>query len=79
MADDKSAGVEASAISILKRAVELDNSKRFDESMTCYQEGVGLLMQVLKCQSDLSHNAAHTHTYTNRHTHIIHIQTDTHT
>ncbi|CAL1545283.1 unnamed protein product [Lymnaea stagnalis] len=48
MADDKSAGVEASAISILKRAVELDNSHRYEESLTCYQEGVGLLMQVLK-------------------------------
>ncbi|XP_005097567.1 MIT domain-containing protein 1 [Aplysia californica] len=52
MADDKTAGVEASAISILKRAVELDNTKRFDESLTCYQEGVGLLMQVLKSVND---------------------------
>ncbi|GFO11641.1 mit domain-containing protein 1-like [Plakobranchus ocellatus] len=54
MADDKVAGVEASAISILKRAVELDNSRRFDESLTCYQEGVGLLMEVLKSVSDSS-------------------------
>ncbi|GFR58817.1 MIT domain-containing protein 1-like [Elysia marginata] len=55
MADDKhQAGVESSAISILKRAVELDNSRRFEESMTCYQEGVGLLMQVLKSVSDQS-------------------------
>ena len=52
MADgNHQAGVESSAISILKRAVELDNSRRFDESLTCYQEGVGLLMQVLKSMS----------------------------
>uniref|UniRef100_A0A0B6ZLW5 MIT domain-containing protein n=1 Tax=Arion vulgaris TaxID=1028688 RepID=A0A0B6ZLW5_9EUPU len=54
MANEKTAGVESSAISILKRAVELDNSRRFDESVTCYQEGVGLLMQVLKSVTDTS-------------------------
>ncbi|CAG5135403.1 unnamed protein product [Candidula unifasciata] len=52
MSEDKVAGVEASAISILKRAVELDNSHRYDESLTCYQEGVGLLMQVLRSVTD---------------------------
>lgn len=52
MSDSKTAGVETSAISILKRAVELDNCKRFDESVTCYQEGVGLLMQVLRSVSE---------------------------
>lgn len=52
MADERIAGIEASAISVLKRAVELDNSKRFEESLTCYQEGVGLLMQVLKLVND---------------------------
>lgn len=50
MANHITAGVESSAISILKRAVELDNSKRFDEALTCYQEGVALLMQVLKSE-----------------------------
>ncbi|KAI8798600.1 MIT domain-containing protein 1 [Biomphalaria glabrata] len=52
MADDKISGVEASAIDILKRAVELDKNRRFEESLTCYQEGVGLLMQVHKAITD---------------------------
>ncbi|XP_059151855.1 MIT domain-containing protein 1-like isoform X3 [Physella acuta] len=54
MADDKASGVELSARTILKRAVELDNSRRFEESLTCYQEGVGLLMQVLKTVTDVT-------------------------
>ncbi len=40
--------MEASAISVLKRAVELDQSGRFQESLVCYQEGIQLLMDVLK-------------------------------
>lgn len=47
----KLAGVEASAISLLKRAVELDSSRRFDEAVTCYQEGLQLLLEVLKGNS----------------------------
>lgn len=41
-------GMETSAISVLKRAVELDQSTRFQESLVCYQEGIQLLMDVLK-------------------------------
>lgn len=41
-------GMEASAISVLKRAVELDQSGRFQESLVCYQEGIQLLIDVLK-------------------------------
>lgn len=41
-------GMEASAVSILKRAVELDNFARFQESIVCYQEGIQLLLDVLK-------------------------------
>ncbi|KAH9496053.1 MIT domain-containing protein 1 [Bulinus truncatus] len=41
-------GTETSAIDLLKRAVDLDTNKRYEESLTCYQEGVGLLMKVLK-------------------------------
>lgn len=44
-------GVEASAISVLKRAVEMDTARRFDESLVCYQEGINLLLQVLKGMS----------------------------
>ena len=41
-------GVEASAISVLKRAVELDAKSRYTESLICYQEGLQLLMEALK-------------------------------
>ena len=40
--------MEASAVSVLKRAVELDQGARFQESLVCYQEGIQLLMDVLK-------------------------------
>ncbi|XP_059198857.1 MIT domain-containing protein 1 [Centropristis striata] len=45
-------GMETSAISVLKRAVELDNVSRFQESLVCYQEGIQLLMDVLKAVKD---------------------------
>ncbi|XP_046563419.1 LOW QUALITY PROTEIN: MIT domain-containing protein 1-like [Haliotis rubra] len=48
----KLAGVETSAKSFLKRAVELDSSRRFDEAVTCYQEGLQLLLEVLKGTQD---------------------------
>lgn len=42
-------GVESSAISLLKRAVELDSGgERLDEAATLYQEGVSLLLSVMK-------------------------------
>ncbi|KAL2081381.1 hypothetical protein ACEWY4_023234 [Coilia grayii] len=45
-------GMETSAISVLKRAVELDQNSRFQESLVCYQEGIQLLMDVLKAVKD---------------------------
>ncbi|KAL6484837.1 hypothetical protein MHYP_G00068820 [Metynnis hypsauchen] len=45
-------GMETSAISVLKRAVELDQSSRFQESLVCYQEGIQLLLDVLKAVKD---------------------------
>lgn len=48
MAQDFLPGMESSAISVLKRAVELDQSSRFQESLVCYQEGIQLLLDVLK-------------------------------
>lgn len=44
--------METSAISVLKRAVELDQSSRFQESLVCYQEGIQLLIDVLKAVKD---------------------------
>lgn len=48
MSQNHVSGMESSAISVLKRAVELDHSDRFQESLVCYQEGIQLLMDVLK-------------------------------
>ncbi|XP_068428816.1 MIT domain-containing protein 1 isoform X2 [Clinocottus analis] len=54
MTQNHTAGMETSAISVLKRAVELDHSGRFQESLVCYQEGIQLLMDVLKAVKDES-------------------------
>lgn len=48
MTQNHVSGMETSAISVLKRAVELDNSGRLQEGLVCYQEGIQLLMDVLK-------------------------------
>ncbi|XP_076467702.1 MIT domain-containing protein 1-like [Babylonia areolata] len=46
-------GMEASAIGLLKRAVDLDRGgERMEEAVTLYQEGVSLLLQVMKATSD---------------------------
>ncbi|XP_031725429.1 MIT domain-containing protein 1 [Anarhichas minor] len=52
MTQNHVAGMETSAISVLKRAVELDHSGRFQESLVCYQEGIQLLIDVLKAVKD---------------------------
>lgn len=49
-------GMETSAISVLKRAVELDHSSRFQESLVCYQEGIQLLIDVLKGAILMTHS-----------------------
>ena len=46
-------GLESAAISVLKRAVELDTKHRWTESMTCYQEGLNLLMEVIKVRIEV--------------------------
>lgn len=43
--------MEDSAAAVLKRAVELDSASRFQESLICYQEGIDLLLSVLKGES----------------------------
>ncbi|XP_060785622.1 MIT domain-containing protein 1 isoform X2 [Neoarius graeffei] len=48
MAQNCLPGMETSAVSVLKRAVELDQCSRFQESLVCYQEGIQLLLHVLK-------------------------------
>lgn len=54
MTQNHVSGMETSAISVLKRAVELDQIGRFQESLVCYQEGIQLLMDVLKAVKDES-------------------------
>ncbi|NWW12263.1 MITD1 protein, partial [Oreocharis arfaki] len=36
----------------VKRAVQLDAASRFQESLVCYQEGIDLLLQVVKATAD---------------------------
>ncbi|XP_046296282.1 MIT domain-containing protein 1 isoform X4 [Marmota monax] len=36
------------AATVLKRAVELDSESRYQQALLCYQEGIDLLLQVLK-------------------------------
>lgn len=48
MTQNHVSGMEASAVSVLKRAVELDQGGRFQEALVCYQEGIQLLLDALK-------------------------------
>ncbi|XP_038674350.1 MIT domain-containing protein 1 isoform X2 [Scyliorhinus canicula] len=43
---------ENSAVTVLKRAIELDNDSRFQNSLVCYQEGIDLLLQVMKATTN---------------------------
>lgn len=40
--------VEGTAVSLLKRGVELDAKERYTESLICYQEGIQILVDSLK-------------------------------
>lgn len=40
--------MEAAAVNILKRAVEMDEKRRYTEAMVCYQEGIQLLIDSMK-------------------------------
>ena len=45
-----STDLTAAAIAVIKRAVELDNSGRYKESLTCYETGIEQLLQVQRCE-----------------------------
>ncbi|XP_030836133.1 MIT domain-containing protein 1 [Strongylocentrotus purpuratus] len=45
-------GVEASAIGLLKRAVEQDGKGKAQEALVCYKEGIKLLMEVMRETTD---------------------------
>ncbi|XP_072705777.1 MIT domain-containing protein 1 isoform X3 [Ciconia boyciana] len=49
---DGSAALERAGAETVKRAVELDLASRFQESLVCYQEGIDLLLQVVKATKD---------------------------
>ncbi|XP_053520535.1 MIT domain-containing protein 1 isoform X2 [Artibeus jamaicensis] len=40
------------AATVLKRAVELDSESRYQQALVCYQEGIDLLLQVLRGTQD---------------------------
>ncbi|XP_074069872.1 MIT domain-containing protein 1 isoform X1 [Macrotis lagotis] len=44
----------AAASTLLKRAVDLDSTSRYQESLVCYQEGIDVLLQVLKGTKDIA-------------------------
>lgn len=52
------AGLEASGIGLITRAVELDGQKRYTESLICYQEGIQLLMNVIKGRIQILYNSS---------------------
>ena len=39
---------DGAAIALLKRAVELDMSRRYTEALVCYKEGLQLLLEFIK-------------------------------
>ncbi|XP_027464858.1 MIT domain-containing protein 1-like isoform X2 [Zalophus californianus] len=45
-------GQSVAALTALKRAVELDSESRYQQALVCYQEGIDLLMQVLRGTKD---------------------------
>ncbi|XP_025788145.1 MIT domain-containing protein 1 isoform X2 [Puma concolor] len=42
------------AFKVLKRAMELDSESRYQQALVCYQEGIDLLMQVLRGTKDVT-------------------------
>lgn len=38
----------AAAVTVLTRAVQLDSESRYQQALVCYQEGIDLLLQILK-------------------------------
>ena len=47
---------DSAAITLLKRAVELDLSKRYTEALVCYKEGLQLLLEYIKVVINYSFN-----------------------
>ncbi|XP_039570181.1 MIT domain-containing protein 1 isoform X2 [Passer montanus] len=50
--NDGIAALERAGAEAMKRAVQLDVASRFQESLVCYQEGIDLLLQVVKATTD---------------------------
>ncbi|XP_053616118.1 MIT domain-containing protein 1-like [Plodia interpunctella] len=44
--------IESAAINIIKRGVELDTKKRYTEALVCYQEGLQILVDKIKNETD---------------------------
>ncbi|KAK3850912.1 hypothetical protein Pcinc_042408, partial [Petrolisthes cinctipes] len=41
-------GSEGAAVQVLTRAVQLDQENKYSEAMTCYEQGIRLLLQAAK-------------------------------
>jgi len=50
-------GTEQSAIKLLKRAIEYESSSQFQQSLVCYQEGIDLLLGVVRSCNEASKKA----------------------
>lgn len=49
---DQIMSLGTTASNLLKRGVEMDGKKRYTESLICYQEGIQLLVDMLKGSLD---------------------------
>ncbi|CAF3975374.1 unnamed protein product, partial [Rotaria sordida] len=39
---------EAAAVELLKRAIQLDGEEKYPDALTCYSEGVRMLLNAVK-------------------------------
>ncbi|KAL7636312.1 UNVERIFIED_CONTAM: hypothetical protein RMT77_013071 [Armadillidium vulgare] len=47
-----SVGSENAAIQVLTRAIQLDSENKYSEAVTCYEQGIRLLLECLKASKD---------------------------
>ncbi|RXG60179.1 MIT domain-containing protein 1 [Armadillidium vulgare] len=47
-----SVGSENAAIQVLTRAIQLDSENKYSEAVTCYEQGIRLLLESLKASND---------------------------
>ena len=45
---------DTAAIELLKRAVQLDYEQRYSDALTCYSEGIRMLLNAVKGKRDVN-------------------------